>query len=111
METQTFLQEVGQIINSRPLGIYSKPSSDPLDGGPITPNHLLLGRATAAIPDLNYERVTNMKRIKFCALIAEEFWEKWRISAFHSLVPQFKWHRSQRNLQEGAGEIATQQAG
>ena len=51
-ELQTILYEVAQIVNSRPLGIYSKPGDNPLDGGPITPNHLLLGRATAAVPQL-----------------------------------------------------------
>ena len=43
VETQTVLYEVAQILNSRPLGIFSRPGADPLDGGSITPNHLLLG--------------------------------------------------------------------
>ena len=101
VETQTVLFEVCQVINSRPLGVYSKPGTDPLDGGPITPNHLLLGRATNAIPDLKFENVTNVKRMKFLNSIVIEFWDKWRVVVFHSLVPQFKWHKSQRNISEG----------
>ena len=101
VETQTVLQEVGQVMNCRPLGIYAKPGSDPLDGGPITPNHLLLGRATAAIPDLNFEKVSLMKRMKFIASCVDEFWNKWRIVVFHSLVPQYKWHKTQRNVAVG----------
>ena len=31
----------------------------------------------------------------------EEFWDKWRIVVFHSLVPQYKWHKSQRNVAIG----------
>ena len=30
-----------------------------------------------------------------------EFWNKWRVVVFPSLVPQFKWHKTQRNLQVG----------
>ena len=65
VETQTVLFEAAQIINCRPLGIYSRPGSDPLDGGPITPNHLLLGRATNQIPNLKYTNVNNVRRMKF----------------------------------------------
>ena len=53
-EIQTILFETAQIMNCRPLGIYYRPGTDPLDGGPITPNNLLLGRATNAIPDLKF---------------------------------------------------------
>ena len=101
VELQTVLYEVAQILNSRPLGVYSRPGSDPLDGGPITPNHLLLGRASNNIPNLEYNNVSNAKRIKFLQSVVEEFWNKFKIVAFHSLVPQYKWHKSQRNAQIG----------
>ena len=98
IEIQTVLYEIGQVINSRPLGVYSRPGSDPLSGGPITPNHLLLGRATNAIPDLKFTNVSNVKRIQFMTATVQEFWAKWRVVSFHSLVPQYKWHKSQRNV-------------
>ena len=101
VEMQTVMFEVGQMINSRPLGVYARPGSDPLDGGPITPNHLLLGRATGVIPELKFENVSKVKRMKFLQSVVVEFWNKWRIVAFPSLVPQFKWHKTQRNLQVG----------
>ena len=44
-ELQTNLFQVANIMNSRPLG--KRPDIDPSDGGPITMNHLLLGRATS----------------------------------------------------------------
>ena len=101
VEIQTVMFEVGQMINCRPLGVYARPGSDPLDGGPITPNHLLLGRATGTIPELKFENVSKVKRMKFLHSVAVEFWDKWRVVAFPSLVPQFKWHKTQRNLQVG----------
>ena len=100
-ETQTVLQEAAQLMNCRPLGVYSRPGSDPLDGGPITPNHLLLGRASASIPDQKFVNVTKVKRMKFLQQCTEEFWIKWKTVVFHSLVPQYKWHKTQRNVQVG----------
>ena len=99
VETQTLLHEAAQVLNCRPLGVYSRPGSDPLDGGPITPNHLLLGRATNRIPDLKFTNVNHIKRIKFLQSCIEEFWTKWRVVVFHSLVPQYKWHKKHRNIQ------------
>ena len=101
VEMQTVLYEIAQIMNCRPLGIYHRPGTDPLDGGPITPNHLLLGRATSAIPELKFENVTHVKRMKFAQETVEEFWTKWRQVVFHSLVPQFKWHKAHRNVAVG----------
>ena len=96
-ETQTVMLEEAHILNSRPLGVYSRPGTDPLDGCPVTSNHLLLGRATNSIPSLKFTNVSNTKRMRFLQTIVEEFWDKWRKVVFHSLVPQYKWHRSQRN--------------
>ena len=101
VEIQTVMFEVGQLMNCRPLGVYARPGSDPLDGGPITPNHLLLGRATGVIPELTFKNVSKVKRMKFLHSVVLEFWNKWRIVAFSSLVPQFKWHKNQRNIQVG----------
>ena len=101
VETQTVMYEIAGVLNSRPLGIHNRPGTDPLDGGPITPNHLLLGRATNAIPEMKFINVSNAKRVKFLAQIEEEFWNKWRVVVFHSLVPQYKWHKSQRNITVG----------
>ncbi|NRA93174.1 MAG: hypothetical protein HRU26_10915 [Psychroserpens sp.] len=101
VEIQTVLYEIAQVMNCRPLGIYHKPGTDPLDGGPVTPNHLLLGRATGAIPELKFENVTHVKRMKFAQETVEEFWVKWKQIVFHSLVPQFKWHKAHRNIAVG----------
>ena len=101
IEIQTVLFETSQILNSRPLALHSRPGEDPLDGGPLTPNHLLLGRATSKIPEFSYSNMSNTKRVRFLQTIVQEFWNKWRIQVFHSLVPQYKWHKSMRNVQVG----------
>ena len=100
-ELQTVLFEVSQILNSRPLGIYSRPGEDPLDGGPLTPNHLLMGRATNSVPEMEYGNVSLTRRIRFLKSIVEEFWKKWYVTVFHSLVPQYIWHKRFRNIEIG----------
>ena len=74
------------MLNSRPLGIFSRPGDDPLDGGPITPNHLLLGRATTAVPEMKFENVSNVKRMQFLEQIKQEFWNKRELLCF---IPLF----------------------
>ena len=101
-EIQTVLLEIAQILNSRPLGLYNKPGTDPLDGGPITPNHLLLGRANNATPFLKYEQnVSLTKRIRFLNSIIEEFWSKFKISVYPSLMPTYKWKKEKRLARVG----------
>ena len=101
VETQTVFCEISQVMNCRPLGVYARPGADPLDGGPITPNHLLLGRATNQIPELKFENVSLIRRMRFLQGIIEEFWHKWKIVSFPSLVPQYKWHKKCRNAAVG----------
>ena len=93
--------KISQVMNCRPLGVYARPGADPLDGGPITPNHLLLGRATNQIPELKFENVSLIRRMRFLQGIIEEFWHKWKIVSFPSLVPQYKWHKKCRNAAVG----------
>ena len=102
VELQTVLYQIANILNSRPLGIYSQPGDDPLDGGPVTPNHLLLGRASSAVPSQEYDTNASLtKRIRFIRTIVQEFWDKWKIVAFDSLVPQYRWHKKFRCPQIG----------
>ena len=84
--------EVSQILNSRPLGIR-RPSENPLDGGPITPNHLLLGQASAEIPEFSYDvNLALTRRIRFNKEVVQEFWEKWKVTVFSSWSRHYKWH-------------------
>ena len=97
-ELQTVLFEVANVLNSRPLGVYARPGDDPLGGGPITPNHLLMGRATNQIPQFKYTNVNLTKRVQFIQDIVNQFWNKWHVVAFPSLVPQYKWRKEERNM-------------
>ena len=100
-ELQTVLFEVSNVLNSRPLGIFAKPGDDPLDGGPLTPNHLLMGRATSSIPHFNYSNVNLTRRVRFLQDVVKQFWEKWHVVAFPSLIPQYKWRVQERDMRVG----------
>ena len=99
-EMDTLMSNVSYIINSRPL--MKKASEDPLSGGPITPLHLLGGRATINIPTVNFDADTKLtKRLQFIEDTTKEFWNKWFVQVFHNLVPSYKWKTVHRNVREG----------
>ena len=56
-ELVTLLARISYSINSRPLTISNiSPNSQQEDLlMPLTPNHLLLGRATVEVPDFEYD--------------------------------------------------------
>ncbi len=73
-EMATVFAEVKSILNSRPLTYMS---DDPNDLRPLTPNHLLLGRASADIPHGPYEDTKNSsKRFQYVQTIANNFWRR-----------------------------------
>ena len=53
----TAFAEVECLINSTPLGY---PSNDPNDPQPLTPNHIILDRATASVPQGPYRETRNL---------------------------------------------------
>ena len=64
-EFETLIKKCTNIINDRPLGVKRVGSTTDGEILPITPNHLLLGRATNAIPDLKFTNANHMKRMRF----------------------------------------------
>ncbi len=48
-EMGTIMAEAAQMVNSRPI---ARSTGDPETGGPITPLHLLLGRASVEVPQV-----------------------------------------------------------
>ena len=73
-EMATVFAEVKSILNSRPLTYMS---DDPNDLRPLTPNHLLLGRASADIPHGPCEDTRNThKRFQYVQTIANNFWKR-----------------------------------
>ena len=99
-ELDTFLSDVMYIVNSRPL--MKKAGQDPLDGGPITPLHLIGGRSTKDIPSISLDFNPSMtKRLRFIEETTNEFWKKWFAQVFHNLVPCYKWRKEYRDVQVG----------
>jgi Family of unknown function (DUF5641) len=99
-ELDTLMSDVMYLVNSRPLML--KAGSDPWSGGPITPLHLLGGRASIHVPVLGLdERPTLTKRMRFIEQLKEEFWRKWFHQVFEHLIPCQKWRTEHRNVMVG----------
>ena len=99
-ELDTVLSGIAVIINSRPLGKFA--GDDVLAGGPITPLHLLSGRASINTPRVEVtEDATLARRIQFIEDTTQQFWDKWFCRVFHHLVPNYRWSVERRNVQVG----------
>jgi transposase InsO family protein len=100
-ELNTVLCEVALIINSRPIGITGR-GSDLEAGGPITPLHLMLGRATAEAPRVVAGGFTPLNsRLQYVEEIRREFWNKFRAIVFQGLDRSYRWRREFRDLCTG----------
>ena len=101
-QLQTVLIEIANIINSRPIGIIS--GSDPTCPSPITPNHLILGRASADVsqgPFDHEKSKSTTRRFRFLQELVDQWLENWYQSVFPSLVPSYKWLQRHRNVRVG----------
>ena len=99
-ELDTFLIEVMFILNSRPL--MKKPGEDIFSGGPVTPLHLLGGRCTINVPQVDVDHKPSLKkRLCFIENTVDEFWQKWFVQVFPDLVPCHKWKKAYRNVKIG----------
>jgi len=63
-ELQTVCFEVANLVNERPIGRHP---TEPEDGSYLSPNHLLLGRATSRVPAGPFKEPTNLKKRFFGA--------------------------------------------
>jgi hypothetical protein len=99
-ELATALKRAQYMMNSRPLAV--KPGSDPDMLGPITPLHLMGGRASVHVPGLEFEINTSLtKRLRFLEKINEEFWAKWMTLIFEKKVPGYKWRKEHEDIKVG----------
>ena len=95
----TIFAEVECLINSRPLGY---PSNDPNDPQPLTPNHIILGRATATVPQGPYQETRNLrKRFEFVQMLLNYFWKRFVREYLPKLMRRAKWQLKRRQLQVG----------
>ena len=93
------MYEVANIINSRPIGIVT--GSDPEQPCPITPNDLILGRATSAVPQGPFDTQQSgkvAKQFRFLQSLVTSWWNTWYQTVFPSLVPNYKWLQRHRNV-------------
>ena len=95
-EIQTVFYECANVVNERPIG--ATPSSVE-DGSYISPNDLLLGRATNKVPTGDFAPTINSRRrLYFVQRLTDSFWEKWTRDYFHTLRERKTWHVDRRNV-------------
>ncbi|XP_053699038.1 uncharacterized protein LOC128746009 [Sabethes cyaneus] len=99
-ELSTLIAQVAATMNSRPL----TPISDsPMDSQPLTPAHLLIGRALTTIPEINMLecQISSMSRWQFTQCLAQEFRNRWQKEYVLSLQRMKRWQRSSVNVSIG----------
>lgn len=96
----TAIKQVESLLNSRPLTYIS---ADPCDPEPLTPSHLLLGRANPNLPPdvIGEEELSSKKRWRTAQAIATHFWRRWMREYLPGLTERRKWQRKERNLKVG----------
>jgi hypothetical protein len=98
-EFMTMCAEVTNILNERPIGLLP---GDDSDISVLTPNSLLLGRATAKNPNGWQPLSASLThRYHLVQQISDHFWAKWVELCAPSSVVQRKWHKQGKNLQAG----------
>ena len=95
----TFMCEVEEIINSRPL---TTSSDDPQDLNPITPNHLLNLKNNCLLPPGVFDQkdVYSRKRWKQIQYLADVFWSRWTKEYLPLLQRRQRWEEAKKNLKE-----------
>ena len=87
-EMSTVLSEVECLVNSRPLGY---PSNDANDFQPLTPNHLVLGREMADVPQGPFRQVKgHRKRFDYAQTLIQQFWNRFRREYLQTLMRRAK---------------------
>ena len=103
-EMVTLLAKITYSINTRPLSIAdTSPSSQQEDVMlPLTPNHLLLGKATIDIPDMEFDEDDRFSaRLAYVDQVYKAWWERWIQDVLPTLVPCKRWKDTRKNLKPG----------
>jgi len=101
-ELQTILYETANLCNDKPMGINRTPEADG-SFKVLTPNCLLMGRSSNAVPDdtLLVQNLKKSDRYLLIQQITQDFWQRWTNDVTPEYVIRQKWHETQRNLKPG----------
>jgi hypothetical protein len=98
-EMGTVMAEAAQMVNSRPI---ARSTGDPESGGPITPLHLLLGRASVEVPQMRFNEAPKLiQRLQFIEDTKKQFWRKWMSQVFGGRMLSHKWTKKERDVAAG----------
>jgi hypothetical protein len=98
-ELATVMAEAAQVVNSRPI---ARGSEDAQAGGPITPLHLQLGRATVEVPRVRFEEAPSLtRRLQHAEEGVKQFWKKWMHLVFQEKLLSRTWRKVKRNVAVG----------
>ncbi len=93
------MAEAAQVVNSRPIAWGSE---DTQAGGPITPLHLQLGRATVEVPRVRFEEAPSLtRRLQHAGEGIKQFWKKWMHLVFQEKLLSQTWRKVKRNVAVG----------
>lgn len=98
----TVFCEAEAILNGRPI---TKASTDPNDLEALTPNHLLLLKATPSLPPGVFEKtdIYARRRWRQIQYMSDMFWKRWIQEYLPQLQERQKWSQTRRNF--AAGDI------
>ena len=97
----TFITEVENIVNSRPITAISE---EPSDLEALTPNHFLKGfNNTDVLININESNIakSSRKRWKHIQMCLEHFWMRWKKEYLPTLTTRGKWTEEKLNLRIG----------
>ena len=98
-ELQTVFLEAANLVNERLIG---RRPTGPEETSYLSPNHLLLGRASVRVPSGPFEETDNPKKhFLFLQTIIGQLRKRWIRDYVPTLLIQQKWHTEHRNVKQG----------
>ena len=95
-ELYTCLLEAANLVNQRPIG---RIPTDPDDGSYLSPNDMMLGRASSDVAQGPFRETRNPRhRVELVQRIVDSFWQRWTRDVLPLLAPSQKWNADRRNI-------------
>jgi hypothetical protein len=95
-ELMTALHQISACLTSRRI---TPLSTDPNDGGELTPGHLLIGRSLQAAPDPDVSHVSENQPSRW--QLSQEFWNRWTKEHQTELQQRNKWIQPRESIAVG----------